>query len=171
MKKLLLVSLILFAMPVAAEEMIVRGAVAYSDALFYDYNGDGKKERVRFWLEFDGHSAIGKPGEPGYKPAAGTMRYLLKDDADGTKVVKWRGGLDMAGTPKDTPFPMTDIEFDGKTARFEAFGVRWTVVDGGDGYQSDKITVNDGFRSAEIGKLYAGNLWVGPAKQFDAAPR
>ncbi len=151
--------------------MIIRGAVAYSDAVLYDYTGDGKKSRVRFWLEFDGHSAIGKPGEPGYKPAGGTMRYLLKDDADGTKVVKWRGGLDMQGTPKDTPFPMTDIEFDGKTARFEAFGVRWTVVDGGDGYQHDKIVVNDGFRTTEPLKLYAGNLWVGPAKLSDAAPR
>ena len=63
---------------VAAEEMVIRGAVAYSDVLRYDYTGDGKKNRIRFWLEFNGHSAVGKPGEPGYQPAAGTVRYLLR---------------------------------------------------------------------------------------------
>jgi hypothetical protein len=164
MRILLVLGRALGALPVAAAEMIVSGAVAYTDVLRYDYNGDGKRERVRFWLEFDGHSAVGKPGEPGYKPAAGTVRYFLKDADDGTKVVKWRQGLDMQGAPRDTPFPMTDIEFDGKTVRFEAFGMRWTVVDGGDGYEQDKVIVNDGFRTSEVKKLYAGDVWVGPAK-------
>jgi hypothetical protein len=161
---LLLLGLALCALPVAAAEMVVRGAVAYTDVLRYDYNGDGKRERVRFWREFDGHSAVGKPGEPGYKPGAGTVRYFLKDADDGTKVVKWRHGLNMEGAPRDTPFPMSDIEFDGKTVRFEAFGMRWTVVDGGDGYEHDKVIVNDGFRTSEVKKLYAGGVWVGPAK-------
>ena len=30
--------------------------------------------------------------------------------------------------------------------------------------QHDKIIVNDGFRTSEMKKLYAGDLWVGPAK-------
>lgn len=171
MRKLIVAAFALWALPVAAQEMVVKGAVAYSDVMRYDYTGDGKKNRVRFWLEFDGHSAVGKPGEPSYKPAAGSVRYLLKDDDDGTKVVKWRRGLDMEGAPKDTPFPMTDLVFDGKTARFDAFGMRWTVVDGGEGYQHDSIVVNDGFRTTEPMKLYAGNVWVGPAKPSDAAPR
>jgi hypothetical protein len=164
MKKLLLSLVALVALPVAAQQMVVKGAVAYTDVLRYDYNGDGKRERVQFWLEFDGQSAVGTPGTPGYKPAAGSVRYALKDADDQTKVVKWRGGLDMEGVPKDTPFPMTDLEFEGKTARFDAFGMRWTVVDGGDGLANDKVIVNDGFRSSEIRKLFAGDLWVGPAK-------
>ena len=164
MRRLVVAVLALCALPVAAEEMVVKGAVAYTDILRYDYTGDGKKNRIRFWMEFLGHSAVGQPGEPGYKPAAGTVRYFLRDADDGTKVVKWRQGLDMAGVPRDQPFPMTNIEFDGRTVRFEAFGMRWAVTDGGEGYENDRIIVNDGFRTSEVTKLYAGNVWVGPAK-------
>ena len=49
-----------------------------------------------------------------------------------------------------------------RTAEFEAFGVRWTITDDGDGYPNDKIYVNDGFRTVGPTKLYAGNLWIGP---------
>jgi len=163
-RALVVAALALCALPAAAEEMIVKGAVAYTDILRYDYTGDGKKNRIRFWMEFDGRSAVGRPGDPAYKPAAGTVRYFLRDADDGTKVVKWRQGLDMAGVPRDQPFPMTDVEFDGKTVRFEAFGMRWAVTDGGEGYEKDRIIVNDGFRTSEVTKLYAGNVWVGPAK-------
>ena len=146
------------------EVVVVKGEVAYTDILRYDYTGNGKRNRIRFWLEFDGRAAMGTPGAPGYRPAAGTMRYFLRDEDDGTKVVKWRGGLDMQGVPKDAPVPMTDIEFDGKTVKFEAFGMRWTITDGGDGYRRDRITVDDGFRAGIVTRLYAGDVWVGPAK-------
>jgi hypothetical protein len=165
MKSLPLLALMLAAAPVLAEPpMIVKGELAYSDVLRYDYTGDGHRNRVRFWLEFDGHSAIGREGEPGYRPASGTMRYFLRDDDNGTKVLKWRGGLDMLGVPKDTPMPMTDIRFDGKTVHFDAYGMQWTLIDGGKGYASDKVIVNDGFRTSEIKRLYAGDLWIGPAE-------
>jgi len=153
------------ASPGAGQEVVVvNGAVAYTDVLRYDYTGDGKRNRIRFWMEFDAHSARGTPGTAGYQPASGSMRYFLRDEDNGTKVMKWRQGLDMAGVPRDVPVPMTDIEFEGKTVRFEAFGMRWTITDGGDGYQNDKIVVNDGFRTSTVTKLYAGNVWVGPAK-------
>jgi hypothetical protein len=152
------------ASSVGAQELVVKGAVAYTDILRYDYKGDGKRSPVRFWMEFDARSAKGQPGTPGYQPASGSMRYFLRDEDDGTKVMKWRHGLDMEGAPKDVPVPMSDIEFDNKTAKFEAFGMRWTITDGGDDYRSDRITVNDGFRTSTITKLYAGDLWVGPPK-------
>ena len=162
---LLVVALAVCAVPAAAaDEMVVTGAVAYTDVMRYDYNGDGKREPIRFWMEFDGRSATGMPGQPGYQPAAGTMRYFLRDADNDTKVLKWRGGLDMAGAPRDTPVPMTDLRFDGKTVQFEAFGMQWTIVDGGEGYAKDRIVVHDGFRRAEVTKLYAGDIWVGPAK-------
>jgi hypothetical protein len=164
-RSLVVAALALCALPVAAQETVLKGAVAYTEILRYDYTGDGKRNRVRFWLEFDARSAQGSPGQPGYQPAAGTLRYFLRDEDDGTKVVKWRQGLDMAGVPRDQPFPMTDIEFDGKSVRFEAFGMRWAVTDGGEGFEQDRIIVNDGFRTSEVTKLYAGNVWVGPAKQ------
>lgn len=56
------------------EVLVVQGEVAYTDILRYDYTGNGKRNRIRFWLEFDGRAALGTPGTPGYQPAAGTMR-------------------------------------------------------------------------------------------------
>ena len=163
-KMLVLAGLVLCAWPAVAERMAIKGAVAYTEPLRYDYDGDGKRDRVQFWLEFDGLSAVGTPGQSGYEPASGTVRYFLQDVDDGRKITKWRHGLDMEGAPKDVPMPMSDIEFDGRTVRFEAYGMRWTVIDGGDGYASDRITVNDGFRTSDVKKLYAGDLWVGPVK-------
>ncbi len=42
--------------------------------------------------------------------------------------------------------------------------MRWTIVDGGKGYGQRQVIVNDGFRTSEVKKLYAGDLWVGPEK-------
>jgi hypothetical protein len=153
-----------FALPVAAQQLAITGAVAYTDVLRYDYTGDGKRNRVQFWLEFEGRTALGAPGQPGYAPAAGTIRYFLKDVDDGTKVLKWRQGLDMAGAPRDAPLPMTNLSIEGNTARFEAFGMKWTVVDGGDGYASDRIVVDDGYKTLDTKKLYGGDVRVGPMK-------
>lgn len=165
MRLMLLTCLAAFAMPAAAQEEVIRGEVAYTEILRYDHNGDGKRDRIRFWLAFDGHSAVGKPDTPGYKPAAGSVRYFIRDEDDATKVVKWRGGLDMEGAPRDVPIPMSDIQFKGKTVSFEAFGMRWTITDGGKGYKKDKITVDDGFRAVQMTNLSAGDIYVGPAKK------
>jgi hypothetical protein len=142
----------------------VKGEVAYTDVLRYDYTGNGQRNRIRFWMAFDGQSARGTPGTPGYQPASGSMRYFLRDEDDGTKVLTWRRGLDMEGVPKDVPVPMTDIEFDGNTVTFQAFGMRWTITDGGGDHRRDRVAVDDGFRSAVATRLYAGDVWVGPAR-------
>lgn len=168
MKRLIsacLASMLAWAVPAQADQMAVSGAVAYTEVLRYDYTGNGKRNRVQFWLEFDGRAAFGVVGQPGYQPAAGTVRYFLKDVDDGTKVLKWRQGLDMVGAPKDTPLPMSDISIEGNVARFEAFGMKWTLTDGGQGYASDKIVVDDGYKTNETKKLYGGDLRIGPAKK------
>ena len=157
-------SVLACALPAQAQQMAVTGAVAYTDILRYDYTGDGKRNRVQFWLEFDGHTASGMEGQPGYQPAAGTVRYFLKDVDDGTKVLKWRQGLDMAGAPKDTPLPMSNISIEANVARFEAFGMKWTLTDGGDGHAMDKIVVDDGYKTKDTKKLYGGDLRIGPVK-------
>ena len=148
----------------AAERMALTGAVAYTDVLRYDYTGDGKRNRVQFWMEFSGRPAVGAPGDAGYQPEAGSMRYYLQDADTGTKVMKWRKGLDMEGAPRDAPLPMTNISIKGNTARFEAFGMKWTITDGGEGYEKDKIVVDDGYKTLETKKLYNGDIRIGPAK-------
>jgi hypothetical protein len=148
----------------ATEKMEITGAVAYTDVLRYDYTGDGKRDRVQLWMEFNGYPAIGNPGDPAYQPESGSIRYYLQDADTGTKVMRWRKGLDMEGAPKDAPLPMTNISIKGNTARFEAFGMNWTVTDGGEGYEKDKIVVDDGYKTLETKKLYGGDLRIGPAK-------
>jgi hypothetical protein len=148
----------------ATEKMEITGAVAYTDVLRYDYTGAGKRARVQLWMEFNGHPAIGNPGDPGHQPESGFIRYYLQDADTGTKVMKWRKGLDMEGAPKDAPLPMTNISIKGNTARFEAFGMIWTVTDGGEGYEKDKIVVDDGYKTLETKKLYNGDIRIGPAK-------
>ena len=59
--------------------------------------------------------------------------------------------------------PASNIVITGNTATFTALGMKWTVVVGGKGYQSDAITVDDGFRKKPL-KLYAGGLRLEPVK-------
>jgi hypothetical protein len=162
--KVLIVLLSMLTAASAAERMEITGAVAYTDVLRYDYTGDGKRNRVQLWMEFSGRPAIGAPGDPGYQPESGSIRYYLQDADTGTKVMKWRQGLDMAGAPKDAPLPMTNIRIAGNTARFEAFGMKWTITDGGEGYEKDKIVVDDGYKTLETKKLYGGDVRIGPPK-------
>ena len=167
MKTSLKALIVLFSLLTAAsatERMEITGAVAYTDVLRYDYTGDGKRDRVQFWMEFSGHPAIGAPGDPGHQPESGSIRYYLQDADTGTKVMKWRKGLDMEGAPKDAPLPMTNISIEEKTARFEAFGMKWIIIDGGEGYEKDKIVVDDGYKTLETKKLYNGDIRIGPAK-------
>jgi hypothetical protein len=162
--RVIIVLFSLLAVASAADRMEITGAVAYTDVLRYDYTGDGKRNRVQFWMEFSGRSAIGVPGDAGYQPEVGSIRYYLRDADDSTKIIKWRQGLDMAGAPRDTPLPMTNIRIEGKTAHFEAFEMKWTVTDGGEGYANDKIVVDDGYKTLETKKLYGGDINIGPAK-------
>jgi len=149
------------APPAPAPEL--SGAVAYTDFFRFDYTRDGVRNRVQFWLEMQGRAAVGQPGEPGYRPAEGFIRYYLMDADNGNKVANWREGLTMSGLPADQPFPMSEISIQGNIARFEAFGLKWTVEDGGEGFDKDKVLIDDGFMQM-IGKFYAGDLRVGPAR-------
>jgi hypothetical protein len=66
----------------------------------------------------------------------------------------------MEGPPPSGPYPMTNLVIDGNTARFEAFDMKWTVVDGGEGYTQDRVTVDDGFKPRDM-KMHDGDLRVG----------
>jgi hypothetical protein len=147
----------------------VSGAVAYTDYFRFDYTKDGVRNRVQFWLEMQGRAEVGRPGEPGYQPAEGFIRYYLKDADRGNKVANWREGLNMTGLPADQPYPMSNLVFEGNTARFEAFGMKWTVTDGGEGFQNDKVIIDDGFKQA-VGKFYDGDLRVGPPAAAEPVP-
>ena len=135
------------------------GAVAYTEVLLFDYDQDGVQSRVQFWLEFKGRPTTAGPGDADL-PAGGEIRYYLVDLDKKINIPKWHAGFPMmAEPPPSGPYPMQGLVIEGATARFEAFGMRWTIVDGGTGYQKDWVSVDDGFKP-RVMKLYGGDLLV-----------
>ena len=153
---LLLVPGLLFA----ADRGEIRGAVAYTDVIRFDYTKDGVRNRVQFWLEFNGKTALGTPGEPGYLPEEGALFYYLLDLDSGKKVTNWLMGFSMMSEPAPSgPYPLANLGIDGKRATFEAFNRKWTVVDGGPGHEKDSVQVDDGFKPKPM-KMYGGDVTV-----------
>ena len=153
------------ALPLAAasgadEVPELRGGVAYTGVHRFDYNKDGHRNRVQFYLILKARPAVGKPGEEGYRPEEGSLRYRVYDLDTGKQVDNWSVGFNMGFPPSDKPFPITNIAIDGKTATFEAIGMKWTVVDGGEGYEKDTVEIDDGARK-RVMKTYGGDLKVG----------
>lgn len=118
-----------------AQQTAINGAVAYTEIMQFNYRKDGIRNRVQFWLEFRGNPTVGKPGETAYKPESGSIYYYLVDVDNKKTVDNWLMGFSMMeGPPPSGPYPMTGIEIRGNTAMFTAFGMKWTVIDGGEGY-------------------------------------
>lgn len=141
----------------------ISGAFAVSEPVRFDYDRDGTRNRVQFWLEIEGRPAAGKPEEPGYVPEEGRIKYYMLDIDKNAKVFEWNTPLNMGGPPPDKTYPMENIGIEGKTARFEAFNMKWTIVDGGEGIARDTITIDDGFRLRSK-KFSSGDVRIGPAK-------
>lgn len=136
--------------------------MAYTEIVRFDYTKDGIRNPVQFWLEFKGRTAVGKQGEPGYQPAEGSVWYYLYDVEKKQKVTNWLMGFNMMEEPPPSgPYPMTNLTITGHTARFEAFTMKWVVVDGGEGHSRDRVTVDDGFRPRDM-RMYDGDVRVGP---------
>jgi hypothetical protein len=149
----------------AAAPPSLSGAVAYTDVLRFDYDQDGVTSQVQFWLEFKGTPAGASPAAADGPPPGGEVRYYLVDLDKKVSVPKWHQGFSMAAEPAPSgPYPMKGLAIEGATARFEAFGMKWTVVDGGQGYAQDWVTVDDGFKPSVM-KLYGGDLQVESVEQ------
>ncbi len=148
------------AAPADAAVPELRGGVAYTGVHRFDYNKDGHRNRVQFYLILKARPAVGKEGEPGYRKEEGSLRYRVYDLDTGKQVDSWNVGFNMGFPPADKPFPITNIRIEGKTARFDAIGMSWTVVDGGEGYEKDTVETDDGVRKRPM-KTYGGDLKVG----------
>lgn len=156
----LLCQLLLCGSLLGAELPKLTGAVAYTETLQFDYTKDGFRNRVQFWLEFKGSPALGKPGGAGYQAESGAIYYYLVDVDNKKQVDNWLMGFSMMeGPPPSGPYPMTDIQIRGNMAMFSAFGMKWTVIDGGEGYAKDTVKIDDGFRIKEM-KLHGGDFKI-----------
>lgn len=145
----------------AADVPELRGGIAYTGVHRFDYNKDGNRNRVQFFLIFRARPAVGTKGEPGYQPEEGTLTYRVYDLDTGKQVDNWANGFNMGFPSSDRPYPLTDIAIEGKTATFEGMGMKWTIVDGGEGWEKDSVETDDGTRKRTM-KTYAGELKVGP---------
>jgi hypothetical protein len=65
----------------------------------------------------------------------------------------------MEGPPPSGPYPMNNIDIRGNTATFTAFGMKWTIIDGGEGYAKDTVKIDDGFSVKDM-KMYGGDLSI-----------
>lgn len=165
----LLCQLLLCGQLNAAQQPEIAGAVAYTEIIRFDYTKDGIKNRVQFWLEFKGRPAVGKPGESGYRPESGAIYYYLYDVENKKRVDNWLMGFSMMeGPPPSGPYPMSNIDIKGNTSTFEAFDMKWTVIDGGEGHAKDRVKIDDGFRIREM-KLYGGDLRILADRMEDSA--
>lgn len=163
MRRLLAVfigSFLFCSQPIAAQLNEISGAVAYTEKVLFDYTKDGVRNHVQFWLEFKGSPALGDRKDAGYKPESGAIHYYLVDMDNKKKVDNWLMGFSMMeGPPPSGPYPMNNIDISGNRATFTAFGMTWTVLDGGEGYTKDTVTINDGFSTRQM-KLHGGDLRI-----------
>ncbi len=150
------------AAPASSQPLELSGAFAVTEVVRFDYDRDDTRNRVQFWLEVMGRPAVGEPGEPGYRAEEGWLKYSMVDLDKRTRVYDWALPLDMGGPPPDKTYPMTNIVVEGRTASFESFDMKWTIVDGGEGIANDTVTIDDGFRKKSK-TFYAGDVRVGPA--------
>ena len=138
----------------------LRGGVAYTGVHRFDYNKDGNRNRVQFFLIFKARPAVGQKDQPGYQPEEGSLTYRVYDLDTGKQVDNWSNGFNMGFPSSDRPYPLTNIAIEGKTATFEGMGMKWTVVDGGEGWEKDTVETDDGVRKRTM-RTYAGDLRVG----------
>jgi len=137
------------------------GSVAYAEPIGFDYDRDGVANTVQMWATLEVRPAVGREGEPGYLPEEGTLRRYLKDlDLD-----QPIAGYSIRNMVPDKPIgetvEVTDVKLNGKTMSFNVGDLRYTVTDGGPGYEKDTIVINDGLSAYPV-SLFDGDLTISP---------
>jgi hypothetical protein len=135
--------------------------VAFSDVMVFDYDRNGTRDRVQFWITIDGVPAAGKAGEADFKAESGSVSYFVLDIARKTRITDWLMGFNMGFPAPGEPHPITNIAIAGRTARFDLRGATWTITDKGDSWDKDTIELKDssGVRKA---RFYGGDFRVVP---------
>lgn len=147
------------------------GKLAFTDAIAFDYNRDGTRDRVQFWIEIEGQPASGAPGTPGARSESGSVRYFVFDLESKRRIDNWLLGFNMAGgfPVAGQPYPLNNIRVTGRTARFELNGSVWTITDNGDSWDQDAIEIETGGRK-RMGRFYGGDVTVTPDPMIVTVP-
>ncbi len=147
------------------------GQLAFSDTIVFDYDRDGTPNRVQFWIQLQGLQAIGTRGEPGARAESGSVSYFVFDVERQQRIDNWLLGFNMAGgfPVAGQPYPITDINIDGRTAQFKLTGSNWTITDNGDTWDKDSIVIETGGRKRQ-GRFYGGDVTVTPGPPAPPKP-
>jgi hypothetical protein len=87
------------------------------------------------------------------------MHRYLQDIKTGQPVIGFSMFNMLPDTPIGEPVPVTDISLTDKTMSFNVGPMRYKITDGGEGYQHDSITVNDGLNDYPV-TLFDGDLTI-----------
>jgi hypothetical protein len=135
--------------------------VAFSEVLVFDYDRNGTRDRVQFWITIEGMPAVGKPGDPGSRPESGSVSYFVVDVDRKARIKDWLMGFNMGFPAPGEPHPITNISITGRTARFELRGATWTITDKGETWDKDTIEIKDS-SGMRLGRFYGGDFRVVP---------
>lgn len=126
--------------PAAQTPPYLWAEVAFSEVQAFDYDRDGKRDRVQFWFALEGRPVA---GDEGSRVESGTVRYFVLDMDRKTRIKDWLMGFNMGFPAPEEPHPITNLSITGRTAQFDLRGATWTVTDAGDTWAKDTIEIKD----------------------------
>lgn len=155
-----IVSLLLTVSVMAADGGSIKGSLAYTQEMAWDYNQDNKIERVQYWVDID----IEKKGDT----IKGGMQKYLKDLDSGQKIYHW-ANMQMTGDNSRPNLPASHLTIKGKTAEFTISDVTYTITDSGgsSGDRPETFLADDGLTKIEM-KIYAGDVKVRDQYSIDS---
>jgi len=134
------------------EKIILKGEVFYSKPLRFDYDKDGVKNSVMMASKF----FIKKKKDGQYDGYI--QRYLY--DIDKKRPVRWYSKKNMLQEPPiSLDSAIKNVKQDGKTVSFDSGPWHFQMTDGGEGFVSDEIIVNDKIRTKKV-EMFGGDIEV-----------
>ena len=147
--------------PIAAgdERPQLVGEVAYSEPLVFDYDQDGKPNKIQLWVSVDVKPALGEKGQPDYRQEGGTLRRYMKDIELGVPAIGYNQFMMLPDNPLGESVDVSDISISGNRATFSSLKMLITVTDNGPGFENDSIVLYDGLREYPV-SLFDGDLKI-----------
>jgi hypothetical protein len=135
------------------EKVVAKGKVAYSKPMEFDYDKDGTPNTIVMAAEL-----FIKQNEDGN--FTGFLQRGLYD-IEKKKPIGWYLKRNLLQQPPAVPdIYVGNVVHEGKKVSFDIEKVRFTVVDGGKGYDMDKVIVDDHIKKPYAIKLYEGDFEV-----------
>jgi len=135
------------------EKVVAKGKVAYSKPMAFDYDKDGTPNAIIMAAEL-----FIKQNKDGN--FTGFLQRGLYD-IDKKKPIGWYLKRNLLQQPPAVPnIFVKNVVHQAKKVSFDIEHVRFTVIDGGKGYDKDKVLVDDHVQKPYTIKLYEGDMEV-----------